>query len=88
MEQNIRPARYKITVPITIELNGTSDEERDEILERAKRLLEYKIQEGEYDYDPEDIEIMDKKVQYTSAELKAMDEAWNKFLRSINSNDR
>ena len=40
MSKNARETRIKVTVPITIELTGTTEDETEEILERAKRVLE------------------------------------------------
>ena len=88
MSKNARETRIKVTVPITIELTGTTEDETEEILERPKRVLEFKIQNGEYDYDPDDIDITENRPQYTMAEIEAMNKAWEDFLRGLNNVER
>ncbi len=88
MSENARETRIKVTVPITIELTGTTEDETEEILERAKRVLGFKIQNGEYDYDPDDIDITENRPQYTMAEIEAMNKAWEDFLRGLNNVER
>ena len=86
MDKKVRETRIKVTVPITIELTGTTEDETEEILERAKRVLEFKIQNGEYDYDPDEIDITENRPQYTMAEIEAMNKAWEDFLRGLTNN--
>ena len=88
MSKNARETRIKVTVPITIELTGTTEDETEEIIERAKRDLKFKIQNGEYDYDPDDIDITENRPQYTMAEIEAMNKAWEDFLRGLNNVER
>ena len=88
MSKNARETRIKVTVPITIELTGTTEDETEEILERAKRVLELKIQDGEDDYEPDDIDSTENRPQYTMAEIEAMNKAWEDFLRGLNNVER
>ena len=78
-----RETKYYITVPITFSITGLSTESTDEVLDRAERIIDYKLMNGEYDYNEKDMEISKKFVQYTEAEWKKMLEEWHKFIGDL-----
>ena len=75
-----RMATFTASVTVKFTFNAPTKLEGEKLWSEAEKQAKKRLKGAKVEYKPIDVEVVDKKVHYTSAELKEMDEAWERFI--------
>ncbi len=78
-----RKAIFTVEVPVRFTMETRADMDCDKLLKTAEKMAAARLRKSKVEFNPKEVEVIDKKVIYTCAEIEEMNRAWENFLKGV-----